>query len=86
MSASRGFDGMDFPMWVLPVSALLEMKGPAKHHQELLKSGLLVRWCPGMSGGSMASPIISGIERCISSDLPHSAIPPIPVPRASAHR
>ena len=62
ISASLGFDGMDFPMWVLPVSALLEMKGPAKHHQNLLKSGLLVQWRPGMSRGSMASPIIPALR------------------------
>ena len=39
---------MSFPMWVLPVSALMSMEGPPKHHQELLKRGDLIEWQPGM--------------------------------------
>ena len=41
---------------------------------------------PGDVSGLNGKPHHSRIDGCISSDLPHSAIPPIPVPRASAHR
>lgn len=41
-------EGATYEMWVLPVRALLQMEGPPLHHQELKKSGLLVRWQPGM--------------------------------------
>ena len=30
--------GMNYEMWVLPVSKLLEMEGPPLHHQQLIEA------------------------------------------------
>ena len=40
------FDGMQYAMWVLPVSKLLEMEGPPLHHQQLIEahSSCLRKW------------------------------------------
>lgn len=40
--------GMEYPMWVIPVSEFLKIQGAPKNHNELITSGKLVKWAPGM--------------------------------------